>query len=226
MFYAAAVFGFTRTRARLPVGPCSRRQSTRKGHTPSHIHVTHRSCCNRGGSLRSAESANDPLGTLGVILEVVGIQNVSRLYLVRNGLGLCVLGWVHAKPEYVIIFVHRGTRSAGYISFSLISDLLCNDGGLIATKRLHGSTNVEGCWYVFQFHLIDGQPIIQCCCCRNKPTEVGTCRQCQRSPNRSEFSFESTSLDDEISGGGSTWGESYVELRNIRKSERVRQRHT
>lgn len=80
---------------------------------------------------------------------------------------------MHAQTEYLIVLVHCGAGAGSDISFCLIPNFLCYDGGLIAAKRLHCPTRVERRRNVLELDFLDVEPIVHRCCGRHKPAEIG-----------------------------------------------------
>lgn len=133
---------------------------------------------------------------------------------------------MHTQLEYIIVFIHSSTGASSNISLGLIANILCDNGGLIAAKCLHGATYMECGRYVFEFYFINSNPIIHCGCQRGETCEISACWQRQGAAHPSELTFEGASLENEIPRRGSTGWETDVELSNITQLQCVRKRHT
>lgn len=133
-------------------------QPAREGQRPLHIDVAH--CCGGRRNLTtwSTECSDDLLGSLRLILEVIGVQHQSRLNLAIATLRLCVLSRFHSVMERLVVLIHPNTRRRNNVSFCSVADLLRSDARLIATEGLHTTTDMKRCWNIFQLNSVNTDP--------------------------------------------------------------------
>lgn len=65
---------------------------------------------------------------------------------------------MHSQVEDIIVLVYRHPRATSNVSLGLITEILSDDGRLISTERLRGSSNMERGGNILKLHFLNGDP--------------------------------------------------------------------